>query len=136
MKPAITVIGAGISGLAAAERLEVSQFTVTVFDKGRAPEGRCATRRIKNLLFDTGVQHISASTNSQTLHAADTIYTPPTDAPRIKYGFRQSANSIPIAQTIKPKHSMPTSSDGPVPQSVSMLQKGTHANRIPPYGIN
>ncbi|TPX38474.1 hypothetical protein SeMB42_g06721 [Synchytrium endobioticum] len=124
MKPAITVIGAGISGLAAAERLEVSQFTVTVFDKGRAPEGRCATRRIKNLLFDTGVQHISASTNSQTLHAADTIYTPPTDAPRIN------------AQTIKPKHSMPTSSDGPVPQSVSMLQKGTHANRIPPYGIN
>jgi predicted NAD/FAD-dependent oxidoreductase len=42
----ILVIGAGLAGLTAARRLQDRGHTVVVVDKGRAPGGRMATRRI------------------------------------------------------------------------------------------
>ena len=53
----VGVVGAGISGLACARELAANGFDVTVFDKGRGPGGRTATRRAEpNLRFDHGAQ--------------------------------------------------------------------------------
>lgn len=69
--PRVAVIGAGLSGLACAERLIGRGWPVTVFDKGRAPGGRMATRRAEapaatgsgasgSLRFDHGAQYFTA----------------------------------------------------------------------------
>jgi renalase len=50
------VVGAGMSGLAAARRLASRGHDVVVFDKGRGPGGRLATRRIGAATFDHGAQ--------------------------------------------------------------------------------
>lgn len=57
----IAVIGAGISGLAAARTLADCGFEVTVFDKGRGPGGRMSTRRTNtSFRFDHGTQYFTA----------------------------------------------------------------------------
>jgi len=63
------VIGAGISGLTAARRLQERGHTVTVLDKGRSPGGRVSTRRVVNddadrpeltrLTYDYGAQYFT-----------------------------------------------------------------------------
>ncbi len=50
------IIGAGISGLLAAHRLNASGVEVTLVDKGRGVGGRMATRRIGEAVFDHGAQ--------------------------------------------------------------------------------
>jgi predicted NAD/FAD-dependent oxidoreductase len=50
------VIGAGISGLLAARRVQEAGFRVEVLDKGRQVGGRMATRRIGDAVFDHGAQ--------------------------------------------------------------------------------
>ena len=52
----VAIVGAGISGLAAAQVVRASGKSVAVFDKGRAPGGRIATRRIGTAVFDHGAQ--------------------------------------------------------------------------------
>ena len=54
------VIGAGISGLAAARKLELAGVRVTVLDKGRRVGGRLSTCRIGEGVFDHGAQFITA----------------------------------------------------------------------------
>lgn len=54
--PEILVIGAGISGLCAANALEQSGCVVRVLDKGRSVGGRVATRRIGEATWDHGAQ--------------------------------------------------------------------------------
>lgn len=61
----IAVIGAGIAGLACACDLAAAGLRVRIFDKGRAPGGRVATRRVTTaegatLRFDHGAQYVSA----------------------------------------------------------------------------
>ena len=61
----IAVIGAGIAGLACARDLVAAGHAVRLFDKGRAPGGRVATRRATlpdgtPLRFDHGAQYASA----------------------------------------------------------------------------
>ncbi|WP_158043781.1 NAD(P)/FAD-dependent oxidoreductase [Skermanella pratensis] len=62
----VAVIGAGLSGLACAERLAGRGLDVTVFDKGRAAGGRMATRRADagggagSPRFDHGAQYFTA----------------------------------------------------------------------------
>jgi renalase len=58
--PRIAVIGAGLAGLVCAERLMGQGWEVTVFDKGRGPGGRLATRRADELRFDHGAQYFTA----------------------------------------------------------------------------
>ena len=50
------VVGAGISGLLAADALQEEGWDVTVLDKGRGAGGRMATRRVGEGTFDHGAQ--------------------------------------------------------------------------------
>ncbi len=54
------IIGGGLAGLACARRLTADGWTVTVFDKGRTPGGRIATRCQEGLQFDHGAQYFTA----------------------------------------------------------------------------
>jgi predicted NAD/FAD-dependent oxidoreductase len=48
----IAVIGAGLAGLACARELQNAGHRVVVYDKGRAPGGRIATRRVDEVAFE------------------------------------------------------------------------------------
>lgn len=60
----IAIIGAGLAGLSAARALAARGVPVRLFDKGRAPGGRLATRRAEQdgvkLQFDHGAQYLRA----------------------------------------------------------------------------
>lgn len=64
--PRIAIIGAGIAGLACARALAAAGAAPRLFDKGRAPGGRVATRRATDpvsgaaLQFDHGAQYATA----------------------------------------------------------------------------
>lgn len=59
--PKIAVIGAGMAGLACARALQDAGFRPVVFDKGRSPGGRLATRRLDgDIRFDHGAQYVTA----------------------------------------------------------------------------
>ena len=62
--PDITVIGAGLAGLACARVLADAGMAVQVLDKGRGIGGRMATRRVAlegaALRFDHGAQYVTA----------------------------------------------------------------------------
>lgn len=55
----IAIIGAGISGLAAARSFQLSGFAVTVFEKSRGLGGRMSTRRLGDISFDHGAQYFT-----------------------------------------------------------------------------
>ncbi|MCX6540905.1 MAG: FAD-dependent oxidoreductase, partial [Actinobacteria bacterium] len=52
----VVIVGAGLAGLTAARQLSDAGHHVVVFDKGRSPGGRLATRRIGSSRFDHGAQ--------------------------------------------------------------------------------
>src|SRR5262245_30449982 len=56
----IAVIGGGMAGLSCARALTDHRFTVKVFDEGREPGGRIATRWIAGYQFDDGAQYFTA----------------------------------------------------------------------------
>ena len=57
----VAIIGAGLTGLTAAEALTRAGVSVVVFDKGRGVGGRLSTRRADGgLQFDHGAQYLSA----------------------------------------------------------------------------
>lgn len=56
----VAVIGAGVAGLACAQRLQRAGRHVVVFDKGRRPGGRVSTRRSGGVQFDHGAQFFTA----------------------------------------------------------------------------
>ena len=60
----IAVVGAGLAGISAARALIARGHAVTIFDKGRGPGGRLATRRMeaegRKLQFDHGAQYLRA----------------------------------------------------------------------------
>lgn len=56
MSSRIAVVGAGLSGLIAAHRLQDAGRDVVVFDKGRRPGGRANTREHDEYRFDHGAQ--------------------------------------------------------------------------------
>lgn len=58
--PRCVIVGAGLSGLTAANTLQARGWQVVVLDKGRAPGGRMATRRIGESHFDHGAQFLTA----------------------------------------------------------------------------
>ncbi len=60
MTSRVAVVGAGISGLGCARTLVNAGLKVTVFDKGRTPGGRLATKRVGSFAFDTGAQYFTA----------------------------------------------------------------------------
>ncbi|NVE94217.1 NAD(P)/FAD-dependent oxidoreductase [Altererythrobacter lutimaris] len=60
----IIIIGAGMAGLSCASALQTAGLSVRLFDKGRGPGGRMATRRADlpegQLHFDHGAQYFTA----------------------------------------------------------------------------
>ena len=56
----VAMIGAGMAGLTCALALGRAGCRVTVFDKGRAPGGRIATRRAAGRSFNHGAQYATA----------------------------------------------------------------------------
>lgn len=56
----VTIVGAGMAGLACGRRLADAGVRVTILDKGRGIGGRVATRRVGSLQFDHGAQHVAA----------------------------------------------------------------------------
>ena len=62
-KQQIIIIGAGISGMAAARRLVDAGYSPLVLDKGRGMSGRMATRRWEDATFDHGAQYFSVRTD-------------------------------------------------------------------------
>jgi predicted NAD/FAD-dependent oxidoreductase len=62
MKARVAVVGAGIAGLACARALREVGVSAVVLDKGRAPGGRVATRRLPTWSFDLGAQYFTART--------------------------------------------------------------------------
>ncbi len=59
-KTDVLVIGAGMTGLMAAEALRRQGVSVRVVDKGRGVGGRMATRRLDGAVFDHGAQFFTA----------------------------------------------------------------------------
>ena len=57
--PAYAVIGAGLAGIACARRLRAAGLDVGVFDQGRRPGGRLATRDGEQAAFDHGAQYFT-----------------------------------------------------------------------------
>ena len=64
MPTEITIIGAGMAGLACAKRLVSAGYTPLMLDKGRSIGGRMATRRVTlaadEVSFDHGAQYLTA----------------------------------------------------------------------------
>lgn len=56
----VAIIGAGIAGLACGALLTSHGHHVTIFEKGRRPGGRVATRRAGSAIFDHGAQFARA----------------------------------------------------------------------------
>lgn len=55
----VAVVGGGLAGLSCARALSERNVDVVVFDKGRAPGGRGATRRVPPFSFDLGAQYFT-----------------------------------------------------------------------------
>lgn len=64
----IIVVGAGLSGLMAAQSLQSLGHHVTVFDKGRGVGGRLATRRIDDATLDHGAQFFTVRSEEFAQH--------------------------------------------------------------------
>jgi predicted NAD/FAD-dependent oxidoreductase len=62
----VAIIGAGLAGLACARTLAAHGVAVRLFDKGRGPGGRMATRRVEvgghAFSFDHGAQYLTTRT--------------------------------------------------------------------------
>ena len=56
----VALVGAGLAGLSCAERLREAGHDVCLFDKGRGPSGRAATRRGEGWACDHGAQYFTA----------------------------------------------------------------------------
>ena len=56
----VVIVGAGIAGLACAQRLMQAGVRTVLFEKGRGIGGRVATRRADGLQFDHGAQYVTA----------------------------------------------------------------------------
>ncbi len=59
MQKQVIIVGAGISGLMAAQHLKRSGIHVLVIDKGNRPGGRMATRPFEGAIFDYGAQYFT-----------------------------------------------------------------------------
>lgn len=66
----VGIIGAGMAGLACATELNKQGIAAVLFDKGRGPGGRMATRRAEHngemLFFDHGAQYFTAHDSAFT----------------------------------------------------------------------
>ncbi|MEY3806055.1 MAG: hypothetical protein RIR69_867 [Actinomycetota bacterium] len=69
----VVIVGAGLSGLMAAQELVQHGHDVVVFDKGRGVGGRLATRRIDDATLDHGAQFFTVRSDEFASHVATWI---------------------------------------------------------------
>ena len=62
----IAIVGAGISGLAAAHALQDAGHTVTIFEQSQEVGGRATTRRRDGFIYDSGAQYIKGGSPLST----------------------------------------------------------------------
>ena len=62
----VAIIGAGMSGLAAAHTLQDAGRTVTLFEKSRGVGGRAATRKRDGFIYDHGAQYFKGGSDLST----------------------------------------------------------------------
>jgi hypothetical protein len=67
----VAIVGAGISGLLAAQKLARAGHKVTLFEKAARAGGRLATKSVEGQPTDIGTQYFTASTQEFTKIAAD-----------------------------------------------------------------
>ena len=60
----VIIVGAGLAGLSAAGALVAAGHEVVMFDKGRSPGGRLATRRIGGATLDHGAQFFTVRSDA------------------------------------------------------------------------
>ena len=69
----MAIVGAGLSGLMAARDLRARGLDVVLFDKGRSPGGRLATRRIGDARLDHGAQFFTVRTEAFGAHVREWV---------------------------------------------------------------
>jgi hypothetical protein len=69
----VAIVGAGLSGLMAAGDLRARGLDVVLFDKGRSPGGRLATRRIGDARLDHGAQFFTVRSAAFGAHVREWI---------------------------------------------------------------
>ncbi len=62
----VAIIGAGMSGLAAAHTLQDAGRTVTIFEKSHGVGGRAATRKRNGFIYDHGAQYFKGGSELST----------------------------------------------------------------------
>ncbi len=67
----VAVIGAGIAGLACAERLKANGFQPVLFDKGKRPGGRLSTLQLDDKGWDFGCQYVKPGSGAFARQVAD-----------------------------------------------------------------
>ncbi len=98
----VTVVGAGLAGLACARALRDAGVSVRVLDRGRVPGGRLATRRLEDRPVDLGASYLTAEPGSRFGAVVDDwvargLARPWTDTFRVADGERMhDAASGPI----------------------------------------
>jgi predicted NAD/FAD-dependent oxidoreductase len=61
--PSVAIIGAGCSGLAAAQELQDAGYDVTIFEQSQGVGGRAATRSQQGFTYDYGAQYIKSGSS-------------------------------------------------------------------------
>ncbi len=67
----VTVVGAGLAGLACARALHDAGASVRVLDRGRVPGGRLASRRLDDRPVDLGASYLTAEPGSRFAAVVD-----------------------------------------------------------------
>src|SRR5579884_1239899 len=72
----VAIIGAGISGLAAAHILQDAGYAVTLFEQEHNVGGRATTRKRDGFIFDTGAQYIKQGSPESISFITERFHTP------------------------------------------------------------
>ncbi|GCE20316.1 NAD(P)/FAD-dependent oxidoreductase [Dictyobacter kobayashii] len=74
--PSVAILGAGMSGLAAAHSFQDAGYTVTLFEKSRGVGGRAATRKREGFIYDHGAQYVKEGTPASLALITERFRTP------------------------------------------------------------
>jgi renalase len=74
--PSVAIVGAGLSGLAAAHTFADAGYTVTIFEKSAKVGGRAATRERQGFIYDHGAQYVKEGTPSSLALIKERFYSP------------------------------------------------------------
>jgi len=73
LRSRVAIVGAGVAGLVCGRALGEVGARVTLFDKGRRPGGRVATRRADGFAFDHGAQYLTMESDASNTAVAAAV---------------------------------------------------------------